>query len=187
MTSMPLPEIWADVEIGRNVLVKHPTRGKVNYDVIYRLFYGELWQEKMQTNVPWTLTGGYFTGLGLQDSTLLLNWQSRFYLLETRSAITDMDINRNFARYARDFASSNQTKSVTFTYQGANWTIFDIGRFRIEYTEGEGAIAQPGAVGRFIHAEIGNQILVVEDFQSGGGGRDMLWTGYKITQKDIKL
>jgi len=187
MTALPQPEFWADVEIGQSVRVKHPKRGQIESQVVYRLYYGELWQEKMKKDVPWTLTGNYYTGLGLENSMYLLNWQSRFYLLVSQSPLTDMDINRDFAKYAREFAASNQTKTVIFTYHGNNWKMADIGRFRIEYSEGNGALAQPGAVGRFIHAKADDQILIVEDFQSGGSGRDTRWTGHEITKKDINL
>jgi len=187
MSDMPKPEIWADVEIGQSVRIKREKNKDINAEVVYRLYYGELWQEKMTTSTPWTLTGNYYTGLGLNNDMYLLNWQSRYYLLDTRSALTDTDINRDFAAYAREFAASNQTRNVMFSYDGTRWKMIDIGRFRIEYTEGPGAIANSGAIGRFIHARADDRILVVEDFQSGGSGRDTLWTGDEISKKDITL
>jgi hypothetical protein len=65
--------------------------------------------------------------------------------------------------------------------------MFDIGRFRIEYAEGEGIRVSPGAVGRFIHARRDNRVLVIEDYQSGGSGLDRLWTGYQLAEESIKM
>ncbi|MCC6569335.1 MAG: hypothetical protein IT315_08865 [Anaerolineales bacterium] len=187
MTSLPKPETWADVEIGQNIRFVRFGKDEINAEVVHRIYYAELWQEKMETDVPWTLTGSYYVGLGLNNDMLLLNWQSRYYLLDERSPLTDMDINRDFAQYARKFAASNQTASVTFHRDGTRWKIFDIGRFRIEFAEGEGIKVSAGAVGRFIYAKADDHVLIVEDFQSGGNGSDTLWTGYEITKKDIKM
>lgn len=184
---LPKPRIWPDVEIGQEVRVKHPEEGNLALPVRYRVFHAELWQSQMKQNVPWTLTGNYFVGLGLGKEKYLLNWQSRYFLLDSRSPLTDQDINRNFASHAREFAASNQTKIVRFAYAGTQWQVADIGRFRIEYVEGEETNAQPGAVGRFIHAKAGDRILVIEDYQSGGGGLDTLWLGYEIPQSFITL
>jgi predicted RNA-binding Zn-ribbon protein involved in translation (DUF1610 family) len=183
--NLPKPRTWADIEIGQSVRVNHPQEGKLTLSVMYRVYYGELWQAQMRKDVPWTLTGNYFVGLSLGKDTYLLNWQSRYYLLDSRSPLTDQDINRDFASHAREFAASNQTRTVRFMYAGAQWQIADIGRFRIEYAEGEGTNAQPGAVGRFIHARAGGRILIVEDYQSGGSGLDTLWLGYEIGEKNI--
>jgi hypothetical protein len=116
-----------------------------------------------------------------------MNWQSRFYLLDSQQPLTDMSINRDFAPHARKFAASNQTKSVSFPYQGATWEMFDIGRFRIEFAEGEGIRVGPGAVGRFIHANRNLDVLVVEDYQSGGSGLDTLWMGYQVEEESIQM
>lgn len=187
MSSLPAPETWADVEIGQNIRIIRVGKLEINAEVVQRVYYAELWQEKMKTDVPWTLTGSYYVGLELNNDMLLLNWQSRYYLLDQRSPLTDMDINRDFAQYARKFAASNQTASITFDRDGIRWKIFDIGRFRIEFTEGEGLKVSPGSVGRFIHAKSDNQVLIVEDFQSGGSGCDTLLTGVELTAKDIKV
>lgn len=184
---LPRPQTWADVEIGHRIRVNHPQDGDLTLSVIYRVYYGELWQAQMRKDVPWTLTGNYFVGLGLGKDMYLLNWQSRYYLLDSKSPLTDQDINRDFAPHAREFAASNQTKAVRFTYGKTVWQINDIGRFRVEYAEGEGAGAEPGAVGRFIHAKAGERILVVEDYQSGGGGSDTLWLGYEISEEKITV
>jgi hypothetical protein len=116
-----------------------------------------------------------------------MNWQSQFYLLDLHQPLTDMNINRDFAPHARKFAASNQTRNVIFSYQETVWEMFDIGRFRIEYTEGDGIKVSPGAVGRFIHARQDNHMLVVEDYQLGGNGLDMLWMGYSIEEESIKM
>ena len=183
---LPAPKNWRDVEVGQTILIKHPNLGELSRSVQYRIYYGELWQEKMRADVPWTLTGGYYAGLGLGEDMYLLNWQSRFFIFDSKTRLTDMDINQKFARAAREFAASNQTKSVTFTLDTV-WRIEDIGRYRIEYVEGDKVGVSPGAVGRFIHASHNNRMLVVEDFQSGGSGLDTQWMGYRITEEDIKL
>lgn len=185
-----LPKLvrWGEVEIGRSIQVRHPIKKLLSLSVIYRIYYGELWQKEMRSGVPWTLTGNYFVALGLSNEILLMNWQSRFYLLDSRQPLTDMDINQEFARYARKFAASNQTAGVRFPYKGTRWLMKDIGRFRIEFIEGGAGIqVAPDAVGRFIHAQNDERILIVEDYQTGGTGLDTLWMGYKIKEKDIKI
>jgi hypothetical protein len=188
LIDLPQPANFGDVQVGQSVRVTHPKRGELTLTVRRRLYYGELWQEHSGPNVPWTTTGTYFVGLTLDRDLFLLNWQSRFFLLESHSPLTDMDINRDFAPCARRFAASNQTADVRFRYANATWKIDDIGKFRIEYCDGEGAQISPGSVGRFIHASNGDQALVVEDYQSSGsGGLDTLWRGVKIQQSDIKF
>lgn len=184
--SLPRPLFFGDVQVGQSIRIDHPTLGKVNATVKGRVYYGELWQERMRQNVPWTLTGNYFIGLLLESDSYLLNWQSRFYYLGSRTSISDSDINLHFAQAARKFAASNQTADTQFTYKGEPWKIDDIGRFRVEYNEG-GSRAAPGAAGRFIHASHFNRVLVVEDYQSGGGGLDACWWGHILTEKDIEL
>lgn len=185
LIDLPEPANFGDVQVGQSIRVAHPEEGSLTLTVQERLYYGELWQKKMRSDVPWTLTGNYYVGLMLDQDLFLLNWQSRFYLLDSHGPITDMDINRDFAPYARQFASSNQTADVYFKYQGTKWHIDDIGRFRIEYSDGDKPRVSPGAVGRFIHASDKDQVLVVEDYQSGGSGLDILWQGFLINEKDI--
>jgi hypothetical protein len=188
LIDLPQPANFGDVQVGQSVRVTHPKQGELTLTVRRRLYYGELWQEHSGSSVPWTTTGAYFVGLTLDRDLFLLNWQSRFFLLESHSPLSDMDINRDFAPYARQFAASNQTADVRFRYANATWKIDDIGKFRIEYCDGEGAQVSPGSVGRFIHASSGDQALVVEDYQSSGsGGLDTLWRGTKIQQSDIKF
>jgi predicted RNA-binding Zn-ribbon protein involved in translation (DUF1610 family) len=184
---LPRPAKWADVEVGQSIQLEHPEKGELHLPIIYRVYYGELWQEQMKSNVPWTLTGNYYVGLGLENGALLLNWQGRFYLLDTSSPLTDKEINQTFANPARQFAASNQSKDVSFAYNRTVWAIEDIGRFRIEWVDGEGEKASAGTVGRFIHAKSGNQVLVVEDYQSSGDGTDTLWLGYQIHESDIHI
>ena len=184
---LPRPEKWGDIEIGQAVQVKHPQKGSMSLSVTHRIYYGELWQAQMKADVPWTLTGSYYVGLGLNENIFLMNWQNRFYLLDLHEPLTDMSINRDFAPYARKFAASNQTQNISFSYQEAVWNMLDIGRFRIEFAEGDGIRVSPGAVGRFIHAGHNNKALVVEDYQTGGSGLDTLWMGFQIEEEDIKL
>jgi len=188
--NLPRPAKWGEVEVGQSVQLKHPEKGALARPIIHRVYYGELWQAQMKPDVPWTLTGNYYVGLGLENGKFLLNWQSRFYLLESTVPLIDKEINQIFAKPAREFAASNQSKNVSFSYNKSVWTMEDIGRFRIEWTDGEGAKADPGAVGRFIHAKSGSQILVLEDYQSnasGAGGIDHLRMGYEIQEDDIHI
>lgn len=188
LIDLPQPANFGDIQVGQSVRVTHPQKGVLTLKVLRRLYYGELWQEHMGPNVPWTTTGTYFVGLTLDHDTFLLNWQSRFFLLESHSPLTDMEINQGFAPYARQFAASNQTADVHFKYAGANWRIDDIGKFRIEYCDGDGVQISPGSVGRFIHASNDKAVLVVEDYQSGGsGGLDTLWQGVGIKQTDVTV
>ncbi len=188
LIDLPRPAYFGSVQVGQSLRVTHPTQGELTLAVQRRLYYGELWQEHTRPNVPWTPTGAYFVGLTLDRGLFLLNWQNRFFLLDSHSPLTDMDINRDFAPYARQFAASNQTGNVRFGYSGSSWHIDDIGKFRIEYCDGAGSDVSPGSVGRFIHASNGRDVLVVEDYQSGGsGGLDTLWRGVNVQQSDIKF
>ena len=188
LVDLPEPAKLGALEIGKGVHVVHPQKGELAYTVRGRLLFTELWQATSGPNVPWTPTGNYFAGFALDPAAYLLNWQDRFYIMEERHNLTDMDINRDFLPYARQFAQSNQTARVEFPYTGGRWLMVDIGRFAIEFEDGEGSHLHKGAVGRFIHAGNGNQALVVDDFQSGGsGGQDTLWKGFQIKETDIKF
>ncbi|MBM3124425.1 MAG: zinc ribbon domain-containing protein [Chloroflexi bacterium] len=184
--NIPRPLMWADIEIGQTLQINHPQKGATTSAVDQRIYYGELWQERMTPNTPWTLTGNYFAGLHLKNGIYLLNWQSRYFLLDSHLPLTDQDIQRDLATPAREFASSNQTAKVLFEYKGTKWKMDDIGRFRIELADGESQKLIPGAVGRFIHASQAENVLVVEDFQSGGSGLDIARLGFKIELKDVK-
>lgn len=181
------PAVWGDVEINQVVGFAHPIQGKIAPRVTRLIYYGELWQVKMKADVPWTLTGNYFVGLHLDNGMYLLNWQARCFLLDSDSNVADMVINRDFAPFARKFAASNQTANIIFPYENKDWRMDDIGRFRIELTDGEGTGITPGVIGRFIHASYKNQVLIVEDFESGGSGLDTIWQGYSIDIKDVNF
>lgn len=185
--NLPQPARWGDVEVGQRIHISHPNDGLLELSVRSRVYYGELWQAQMQPNIPWTLTGNYFVGLELDSPYFLVNWQERFYLSSSHSALTDYDIQTYFAPSARQFAASNQSKDVRLYYSKELWRIDDIGKFRIEYTDGEFAKASPGTVGRFIHASNESNTLIVEDYESGGKGQDTLWFAIKLEEKDIKL
>ena len=188
LIDLPQPAYFGNLQVGQSIRVTHPKQGELTLAVRRRLYYGELWQEHTGPTVPWTSTGAYFVGLTLDRDLFLLNWQSRFFLLDSHSPLTDMQINHDFAPYARQFAASNQTADVRFNYAGGAWRMDDIGKFRIEYCDGEGSDVSPGSVGRFIHASSGPDVLVVEDYQSGGsGGLDTLWRGVSVQQSDIKF
>ncbi len=186
LVDLPEPAKLGALEIGKTVRVVHPQSGEITYRVRGRLLYTELWQATSGPTVPWTPTGNYYAGFLLDPVSYLLNWQDRFYLLGEVRPLTDMDINRDFLPYAKQFAQSNQTANVEFPYAGARWKMVDIGRFAIEFEEGEGNHLHKGAIGRFIHASSGSAALVVDDFQSGGsGGQDTLWRGFQIKETDI--
>jgi hypothetical protein len=149
------------------------------------VIYEELWQETRSG--PWVPTGNAFAGFRLEGNCFLLNWQNRLYLLDESQAISDADIRRDFAPYAHRFGQSDQTATVIFEYPPGRWRIDDIGKFRVRIVEGEGIGFRPGAMGRFIHASgEGGRALVVEDYESGGGGQDTVWRGYQIQEKDVQ-
>jgi len=186
LVELPEPAKLGALDLGKTVRVVHPIKGEQVYKVRGRLLFTELWQASSGPSVPWTSTGNYYAGFALEPAAYLLNWQDRFYIMEEHKSLTDMDINRDFLPYAKQFAQSNQTANVEFTYGGARWKMVDIGRFAIEFEDGEGCHLHKGAIGRFIHAGSGNAALVVDDFQSGGsGGQDTLWKGFLVKESDI--
>ena len=184
---LPQPARWGESEPGQAIQILHPLDGMFTTSIKSRVYYGELWQSQMKKHIPWTLTGNYFIGLTLETSQLLLNWQERFFLLTSSTPLTDYSIQNDFAPHARKFAASNQTKDVNFKYSQTTWHIDDIGKFRIEYIDGDNSHSSPGAVGRFIHASNKENVLVVEDYESGGRGQDKVWLGLRIEEKDITL
>jgi hypothetical protein len=188
LIELPEPAKLAGLEVGQVVRIVHPQKGEQSFNILGRLLYTELWQASRGPTVPWTPTGNFFAGFALEPAGYLLNWQDRFYLLEERRSLTDMDINRDFMPYARQFAQSDQTADVRFNYGGVRWKIADIGRFAIEFVDGSGLHLGKGAIGRFVHSGSDKQALVLEDFQSGGsGGQDTLWRGFQIGETDIKF
>lgn len=183
---LPEPAKLGALDLGKTVRVAHPIKGEQVFTVRGRLLFTELWQASSGPTVPWTPTGNYYAGFALEPAGYLLNWQDRFYIMEEQHSLTDMDINRDFLPYAKQFAQSNQTANVEFSYAGARWKMVDIGRFAIEFEDGQGCHLHKGAIGRFIHAGSGNAALVIDDFQSGGsGGQDTLWKGFLIKESDV--
>jgi len=184
----PTPIAFANVKLDQAMSIQHPN-GQMDVHVVGRLLYGELWQASRGAQVPWTLTGNYYAGLVLDNNGYLLNWQDRFYILDAPQPLTDMEINRDFAPSAREFAGSDQTADVEFQFLGNRWKMVDIGRFVVVYVEGQGGRFRQKALGRFIHTSgvpaESRRALIVEDYQGGGGGQDTLWLGYQVTAKAI--
>lgn len=178
------PQRLAEVAVGDHLLVSHPGQGQRDTAVTARTIFEELWQEVK--GGPWVPTGGAFAGLWLDAGWLLLNWQDRFYLLDERAESTNFDIQRDFAPYARQFGQSDQKARVEFDYGSSRWRMDDIGKFRVNLAEGENPGAPSGAVGRFIHASGSGRALVVEDYESSGGGQDTVWKGYLLQEKDFQ-
>jgi hypothetical protein len=184
MRSFPQKLAW--IQVGQRIYVRHPVKGELMAHVLGRTQYSELWQRARGPQNPWVPTGNLFLGFWLEGGMFLLNWQNRYYLLDESTQLSDADIQRDFAPYARRFAQSNQTTDVYFAYPPAMWHIDDIGKFSIDAVEGEGLVNRPGAIGRFIHASgDSGRALVVEDYE-GGGGQDIAWNGFQITEEDIK-
>ena len=174
------------IKVGDRISVPHPVAGTLTVFVSARATYQELWQTQRGPQAPWVPTGNNFTGFWLETNRFLLAWQNRCYILDEGVPISDADIQRDLAPYAKQFAQSNQTAEVLFAYPPASWKMDDIGKFRIAALEGSGLNANLGGVGRFIHASgSDNRALVVEDYE-GGSGQDMAWNGYLIDISEIK-
>jgi hypothetical protein len=180
----PLKLGWMNFE--EAVTVWHPDRGEVTACAFGRILYEELTQRQRGAENPWVPTGSTFLGFRLEANLILLNWQNRFYLLDSRAEVTDDDIRRSFASHARAFGAADQNAKVVFEYPASKkWRIDDIGRFRVGDINGEWFPAEVGATGRFLHASgEGSRVLVVEDFD--GGGQDSVWTGYRIKEQDVQ-
>lgn len=182
MTSTPS---LSQVQIGKQIRVRHPLQGELTLHVMGRVLYDELWQAQRGAQVPWTPTGNAFSGFWLETNLFLLNWQNRNYLLDESTQLSDAEIQRSFAPHAKKFAQSDQTADIYFAYPPASWHIDDIGKFRIRAVEGEGLRNIPGTIGRFIHCSgDGKRALVLEDYE--GGGQDVVWTGFRIEAGDIQ-
>jgi len=181
----PLKLDW--IKLGDSIRLNHPEQGGLTLEVLGQIIYEELWQEVRGPQSPWVPTGNAFVGLWLKGDHFLLNWQNRFYFLEQRTAISDADIQRDFALCARRFGQSDQTAKVVFDYPPGRWQIDDIGKFRVQEVQGVGLEFRPGAIGRFLHASgEGFRALVVEDYESGAAGQDTVWKGYQVKQEDIQ-
>jgi len=182
---MPGAPSLSKINIGQRIRVRHPVQGELTLYVMGRAVYDELWQQQRSPQAPWVPTGNAFSGFWLETNLFLLNWQNRYYLLDEMVALSDAEIQRDFASHARKFAQSDQTAEVFFAYPPAMWKIDDIGKFRVRSVEGEGLRHVPGSTGRFVHASGDSRRgLVLEDYE-GGGGQDVVWTGYTLTPEDI--
>lgn len=171
---------------GQTAAIRHPKRGDITARILGIIDYTELWQSQPGANSPWVPTGNTFVALWLGDY-MLYEWQSRLYLFDQGQDLTDQEINATFLPAARQFAQSGQTARVTLSWPPLTWTVVDIGRFSVARAEGAGLRLNLGAQGRFIHAAGEDQrVLVVEDYQSGGGGQDTVWQGWQITWSDVK-
>jgi len=174
------------IKVGQRIYVNHPVQGERMAHVLGKIVFAELWQQTRGAQSPWVPTGAAFAAFWLEGNLLLLNWQNRCYLLDEAEQLSDADIARHFAPYARQFAQSDQSADVYFAYPPASWHIDDIGKFRVEALEGQTLRYQRGGVGRFIHASgADNRALVVEDFE-GGGGQDTAWVGWKIEAETVR-
>ena len=185
--AMKSPQAWNTFGVGQRVRVMHPVQGELTLYVSGRVMYAELWQQGRGPQVPWTPTGNTFYGFWMETNRFLLNWLNRYYVFDEMVPTSDVEIQRDFAPYARQFAQSDQTAEVHFTYPPAVWRIEDIGKFRIEKVEGSVLLdVRAGAVGRFIHA-VGDskRALAVEDYE-GGAGQDVVWIGYQIAAEALR-
>jgi hypothetical protein len=172
------------INLNDRIKVKHPQKGEMTVYVSAKITYDELWQRGPQA--PWTSTGNTCSAFWLEGNMILMNWLNRFYLLEEFIPVTDVDIQRDFAPFAKQFAQSNQTGDIYFSYPPAMWHIDDIGKFTIARIDGSGFHTQIGAIGRFIHASGDSQrALVLEDYE-GGSGQDMVNIGYVLEETDIQ-
>jgi hypothetical protein len=176
---------FASARLGQTVTVKHPERGPIPGKILGSIRYTELWQRTNSPSEPWVPTGNEFTAHWF-GNFLIYQWQERLYLLDEYEPLSDQDVQATFMPPAKQFAQSNQTAQVTFAYPPSSWTIADIGKFSVARAEGEGLRLRQGATGRFIHShDPQNRALVVEDYQSGSGGQDTAWLGWKVGWDDI--
>jgi hypothetical protein len=172
--------------LGQTITVNHPKRGPITGKILGTIRYTELWQRVKAPNEPWVPTGNLFTAHWL-GNFMIYEWKDSVWLLDEYDALTDQDIATNFLPYAKRYGESNETADVYFAYPPATWKITDIGKFSVQAAEGSGLRLNVGAVGRFIHGSgDGGRALVVEDYQSGGGGQDTAWIGYALNWKDIQ-
>lgn len=182
------PGTFASARPGQKITYNHPQRGGLTGVVLGTVEYIELWQRRKSPSEPWVPTGNRFFAHWLGD-TLLYQWKERLFLLDSYDAITDAEIAQQILPSAKAFGQSDETAEVSFAYPPASWTIFDIGKFRVERAEGTGLRLNAGAEGRFLHARGGSgnegQVLVVEDYLEGGGGQDTVWRGWQLTWDDL--
>jgi hypothetical protein len=176
---------FIQARLGQTITVTHPQRGPITGKILGTIYYTELTQKRNTPAEPWLPTGNVFVAHWL-GNLLVYMWQDRLYLLDELEPLSDQDVQTSFMPYAKRFAQSNQTAHVVFDWPPASWVIKDIGKFSVAQAQGNGLRLNPGAVGRFIHGEGADQrAIVVEDYQSGGGGQDTAWTGWAIAWNDV--
>ncbi|MGQ0603175.1 MAG: hypothetical protein ACT4QE_15945 [Anaerolineales bacterium] len=177
---------YTNARPGQTATFQHPKRGELNAKILGVIEYSELTQKQRGGNAPWVPTGNNYVALWMGDY-MLYEWQDRLYLFDEAQAITEQQINESFLPAAKQFGQSGQTAKVTVAWPPLTWTVADIGRFGVTRVEGEGLRLSVGAQGRFIHATgEDDRVLAVEDYQSGGGGLDTVWLGWKITWDAMK-
>jgi len=177
---------YANARPGQTATFQHPKRGELSAKVLGVIEYAELTQKQRGGNAPWVPTGNHFVALWMSDY-MLYEWQDRLYLFDEAQSLSDQQINESFLPAAKQYGQSGQTARVTFAWPPLTWTVSDIGRFGVQRAEGEGLRLSANAQGRFIHADgEDGRVLVVEDYQAGGGGLDTVWQGWKISWDAVK-
>lgn len=177
---------WQWITVGNRVRITHPTRGELTLHVLGRVRFSELWQQRRGADVPWVSTGHDYFGYWCEQDILLLNWQTRYYVLDERDMISDVEIQRHFAERAREFGQSDQKADVYVAYPPTSWHLDDIGRFKVVEISGQVPRFVQGAEGRFIHGSSSDgRALAVEDYIAGGG-QDSAWIGVVIDAADVK-
>ena len=182
------PAEFAAAALGTTIVYRHPERGNRTGKSLGTIEYTELWQRRKDPSEPWVPTGNTFFSHWLGD-TLLYMWKGGLFLLDSYDAPTDAEIKEHILPHAQRFGQSDETADISFAYPPASWKVIDIGKFRVAQARGQGLRLQAGATGRFLHAQ-GNagyegHMLVVEDYQEGGGGQDTAWLGWRIQWDDL--
>ena len=183
------PGDFAQAEVGQSISYQHPQQGALQSPIIGTIKYVELWQKQKAPSEPWVPTGNTFTAHWLNNEMLLYTWKGQLFVLDQYHTTSDSEIKRTFLEPAHRFGESEETADVSFAYPPGSWKITDIGKFRIKVSRGEGLRLWSGALGRFIHAaggtDLENRVLVVEDYQEGGGGLDTVWQGWQLSWDDL--
>jgi len=177
---------WQWITVDNRVKISHPTRGELTLYVLGKVRFIELWQQRRGVDMPWVSTGHDYFGYWCEQDILLLNWQTRYYILDERDMISDVDIQRYFADRAREFGQSDQKADVYVAYPPTTWHLDDIGRFKVAEITGQAPRFTQGAEGRFIHGSSSDgRALAVEDYVAGGG-QDSAWIGVVIDPNVVK-
>jgi len=177
---------WQWITVGSRVKIIHPKRGELTLFVLGKVRFNELWQQRRGADMPWVSTGHDYFGYWCEQDILLLNWQTRYYVLDERDMISDVEIQRHFADRAREFGQSDQKADVYVAYPPTTWHLDDIGRFKVAEITGQAPHFVQGAEGRFIHGSSSDgRALAVEDYIAGGG-QDSAWIGVVIDPEAIK-